>query len=70
MQEEAILKRLAMQAELILDVERLLPQFMLKRLIKQFEQINPKRKKWWHVMKDVASFIFFSINYIQYRSFF
>ena len=55
MQEEAILKRLAMQAELILDVERLLPQFMLKRLIKQFEQINPKRKKWWHVMKDVAS---------------
>ena len=48
-----------MQAELILDVERLLPQFMLKRLIKQFEQINPKRKKWWHVMKDVASLIFF-----------
>ena len=58
MQEEAILKRLAMQAELILDVERLLPQFMLKRLVKQFEEINPKRKKWWHVMKDVASSIF------------
>ena len=55
MQEEAILKRLAMQAELILDVERLLPQFMLKRLVKQYEEINPKRKKWWQVVKDVAS---------------
>ena len=54
-QEQAILKRLAMQAELILDVERLLPEFILKKRILQFETIRQKPKKWWHFFKDVIS---------------
>ena len=34
-QDNAILKRLAMQVELVLDVERLLPTFLLRRLTEQ-----------------------------------
>ena len=34
-QENAILKRLAMQVELVLDVERMLPNIMLRRLTTQ-----------------------------------
>ena len=34
-QDNAILKRLAMQVELVLDVERLLPTIMLRRLTQQ-----------------------------------
>ena len=34
-QDNAILKRLAMQVELVLDVERLLPTFVLRRLSAQ-----------------------------------
>ena len=34
-QDNAILKRLAMQVELVLDVERLLPTFILRRLSAQ-----------------------------------
>ena len=34
-QENAILKRLAMQVELVLDVERMLPTIMLRRLTTQ-----------------------------------
>ena len=54
-QEQAILKRLAMQVELVLDVERLLPNFLLKRLSTQKEMIKPKRKKWFDVFRDVVS---------------
>ena len=39
-QDQAILKRLAMQVELVLDVERLLPNFLLRRLTKQKEVIR------------------------------
>ena len=38
--DQAILKRLAMQVELVLDVERLLPNFLLRRLTKQKEVIR------------------------------
>ena len=34
-QDNAILKRLAMQVELVLDVERLLPTFVLRKLSEQ-----------------------------------
>ena len=34
-QDNAILKRLAMQVELVLDVERMLPTIMLRRLTTQ-----------------------------------
>ena len=44
-----------MQAEHILDVERLLPSFLLRRLTRQFEEMRPKEKKWWHIFKDVVS---------------
>jgi len=54
-QDNAILKRLAMQVELVLDVERLLPTFVLRRLSEQKEQIWPKRQQWWHVFTDVIN---------------
>merc|ERR1712223_2294129 len=48
-QDNAILKRLAMQVELVLDVERMLPNIMLRRLTQQKEVISHKPKKWWDV---------------------
>merc|ERR1712223_475043 len=48
-QDNAILKRLAMQVELVLDVERLLPTIMLRRLTQQKEVISHKPKKWWDI---------------------
>ena len=54
-QEQAILKRLAMTVELTLDVERLLPNFILKRQTKQKELIKPKQKRWFDLFKDVVS---------------
>ena len=53
-QDQAILKRLAMQVELVLDVERLLPNFLLRRLTKQKESIKHKQKRWWNVFTDVV----------------
>merc|ERR1712223_228436 len=53
-QDQAILKRLAMQVELVLDVERLLPNFLLRRLTKQKESIKNKQKRWWNVFTDVV----------------
>ena len=53
-QDQAILKRLAMQVELVLDVERLLPNFLLRRLTKQKENIKNKQKRWWNIFTDVV----------------
>ena len=53
-QDQAILKRLAMQVELVLDVERLLPNFLLRRLTKQKENIKHKQKRWWNIFTDVV----------------
>jgi len=53
-QDQAILKRLAMQVELVLDVERLLPNFLLRRLTKQKEVIRHKQKRWWNIFTDVV----------------
>ena len=39
-QDNAILKRLAMQVELVLDVERMLPTFILRRLSAQKVCLN------------------------------
>ena len=54
-QDKAILKRLAMQVELVLDTERLLPNFILRRLTKQSEEIKSRRPRWWDAFKDVVS---------------
>ena len=54
-QDKAILKRLAMQVELVLDTERLLPNFILRRLTKQSEEIKSRRTRWWDAFKDVVS---------------
>ena len=54
-QEQAILKRLAMQVELVLDVERLLPDFVLRKLIAQVEEFTPKKPQFWHVFRDIFS---------------
>ena len=54
-QDKAILKRLAMQVELVLDTERLLPNFILRRLTKQTEEIKPRKTRWWDAFKDVVS---------------
>lgn len=54
-QEQAILKRLAMQVELVLDAERLLPGWILRRLQKLKETINPKPPGPWSLFKDVVS---------------
>lgn len=54
-QEQAILKRLAMQVELVLDAERLLPAFILRRVQKLKEIIDPKPSGPWNIFKDVVS---------------
>lgn len=54
-QEQAILTRLAMQVELVLDVERLLPNIFLRRFAKQKETLKPKKQKLWDIFKDVVS---------------
>ena len=54
-QEQAVLKRLAMQVEQVLDVERVLPYFLLRRVITQYEVIHKKRTRWWHIFTDVVS---------------
>ncbi len=55
-QDQAILKRLAMQVELALDVERILPQFLLRKLTKQREKIEQKSYKWYHVFREDSLF--------------
>lgn len=54
-QEQAVLKRLAMQVDLVLDVERLLPNFILRRYNVQKETIVRKHRRWWSVFTDVVS---------------
>ncbi len=54
-QEQAILKRLAMQVELVLDVERLLPYFILRRLTVHRDTIRQQRPSWYSVFTDVVS---------------
>lgn len=54
-QDQAILKRLAMQVELVLDVERLLPNFLLRKGTTQREIIRRKKRHWWSVFTDVVS---------------
>merc|ERR1719322_588386 len=56
-QDQAVLKRLAMQATRVLDSERLLPVFILRKRFKQFEVIEKKKKQWWNIFSvtDVSS---------------
>ncbi|TRY67514.1 hypothetical protein TCAL_06427 [Tigriopus californicus] len=54
-QEQAILKRLAMQVELVLDVERLLPNVFLRKGTTQRETIHRKKRHWWSIFTDVVS---------------
>ena len=44
-----------MQVELVLDVERLLPRFLLSRFSRQVEIIERKSRHWWSVFTDVVS---------------
>ena len=39
----------------MLDSERLLPVFILRRRFRQFEVIKKKKKQWWNVFTDVVS---------------
>ena len=40
----------------MLDSERLLPVFILRKRFKQFEVIKKKKKQWWNIFsEDVAS---------------
>lgn len=43
------------QVELVLDVERLLPNFVLRRKATQIERIVRTRRRWWSVFTDVVS---------------
>jgi hypothetical protein len=43
-QEQAVLKRLAMQVELALDVEAVLPQFIRRRFVRKTETISPNAR--------------------------
>ena len=54
-QDKAILKRLAMQVELVLDTERLLPNFILRRFTRSREEIKSRKGRWWDVFRDVVS---------------
>ncbi len=54
-QDQAVLKRLAMQVELVLDVERTLPIFLLRRVTEQIERIERKQRHWWNIFTDVVS---------------
>ena len=38
-----------------MDVERLLPNFMLRRLNQQYEVLERKKRRWWSVFTDVVS---------------
>ena len=40
---------------MVLDVERTLPNFLLRRATKQIEQIERKKRYWWSVFTDVVS---------------
>merc|ERR1712156_1196879 len=64
-QDNAILKRLAMQVELVLDVERLLPTIMLRRLTQQKESISHKPKKWWDIWWYLFNDVLYSKNIID-----
>merc|ERR1712150_1988 len=64
-QDNAILKRLAMQVELVLDVERLLPTIMLRRLTQQKEIISHKPKKWWDILWYLFNDVLYSKNIID-----
>lgn len=54
-QDQAVLKRLAMQVEQVLDVERLLPYFLIRRYFIQYEVIMKKPQRWWNIFTDVVS---------------
>ncbi|XP_074658298.1 transient receptor potential cation channel subfamily A member 1 homolog isoform X1 [Tubulanus polymorphus] len=43
-QEQAVLKRLAMQVELALEVEGILPQFLRRKFIRKCETIRPNKR--------------------------
>ncbi len=54
-QEQAVLKRLAMQCESVLDVERLVPVFLLRRFFRQIDKIERRPRRWYSVFSDVVS---------------
>ena len=56
-QEQAILKRLVMQVDLVLEVERSLPNFMRKYFLLQKENVVESGRKWWYAkfFTDVVS---------------
>jgi len=54
-QEQAVLQRLAMQVELVLDAERLFPTFWLARTQSQYDTIVRKARHWWSIFTDVVS---------------
>ena len=64
-QDKAILKRLAMQVELVLDTERLLPNFILRRLNQQREEIKSRKNK----MKDDQKKVKIDRDYSDIRVF-
>ena len=39
----------------MLDSERLLPVFILRKRFKQFEVIKKKKKQWWNITDVVSS---------------
>jgi len=54
-QDQAVLNRLAMQVQTALEAERMLPVFILRKKIKQFELIKKGKKQWWHLFTDIVS---------------
>jgi hypothetical protein len=54
-QDQAVLKRLAMQAESVLDVERLIPEFVLRRCFRQVDIVERRSRRWYAFVSDVLS---------------
>ena len=46
-----------LQATRVLDSERLLPVFILRKRFQQFEVIEKKKKQWWNIFSGLSDVV-------------